>query len=220
MSARVLLLLFWMMVGSVSSAACAETIAAVDDSVLIAQLRQSAISLTGAANDYAHLLDAIGDANIVLMGESTHGSAEFYAERSRITRRLIEEKGFDALILEAGWAPALPMNAYVQGRSEQPVRAAFAGVKRFPRWTWRNAEFAATLQNLRTMNQDSPGQSPKIAIYGMDMYEAPEAIDDVLAYLRQTDPRAARQARRDYACFRPYHRLAFDPQLYGRDGCN
>jgi erythromycin esterase-like protein len=214
MLVKVFLLLFWLMLGAAFSA---ETTTPVDDSALISQLREAAIRLTDATDDYKPLLNAIGDANIVLLGEATHGSTEFYAERSRITRRLIEEKGFDALILEAGWAPALPMNDYVQGRAEKPVCAAFSGVKRFPRWTWRNAEFAATLASLRAMNQGVPEHSPRIAVYGMDMYEAPEAIDAVLAYLRQIDPRAARQARRDYACFRPYHRLAFDPQLYGRD---
>jgi erythromycin esterase-like protein len=207
-------LLFWLMIGPVFSA---ETPIPEGDAALIAQLRESAIALTGATDDYTPLLNAIGDARIVLLGEATHGSAEFYAERARITRRLIEEKGFDALILEAGWGPALPMNAYVQGRSENPASGAFAGIKRFPRWTWRNTEFAATLDGLRTINHSAPAQSPRIAIYGMDMYEAPEAIDTVLAFLRQTDPRAARQARRDYSCFRPYHRLTFDPQLYGRD---
>lgn len=207
-------LLFWLMIGPVFSA---ETPLPADDSALIAQLRQSAIALSGASDDYTSLVNAIGDAKIVLLGEATHGSAEFYAERARITRRLIEEKGFDALIIEAGWAPALLMNAYVRDRSGKPVSTAFAGIKRFPRWTWRNTEFAATLDGLRTINQSAPAQSPRIAIYGMDLYEAPEAIDTVLVFLRLTDPRGARQARRDYACFRPYHRIAFDPQLYGRD---
>jgi len=179
-------------------------------STVVARMRDNARAITHSVGDYDRLLASIGDASIVLLGESTHGSAEFYDERARITQRLINEKGFRALVLEAGWAPATQLDDFVQGR----LRAADATTalrvfQHFPRWVWRNEQFAGFLEHLKELNERAPPArappaSPAISVYGMDLYGVPEAIIQVVRYLEAYDPPAARRARRDYRCFAPY----------------
>ena len=185
---------------------------------LVAEIRAEAQAISGGASDYDALLASIGEARLVMLGEATHGSAEFYEERARITQRLISEKGFSGLVLEAGWAPAMRVDAFVRGRLPGPgADQALRAFRHFPRWVWRNAEFAAFLERLRTLNAGSTIDPPPISVYGMDLYGVPEAIDEVVGYLRASDPQAAARAKRAYRCFAPYLRLDIDPQLYGRD---
>jgi erythromycin esterase-like protein len=185
---------------------------------LVAAIRANAQALSQAAGDYDRLLDSIGQAKVVMLGEATHGSAEFYDQRASLTRRLVAEKGFGAVIFEMGWAPALRLDAFVSGRLGQTSSSeALKVFTRFPRWVWRNEQFAAFLDALKALNDNRGGGDPLVSIYGMDLYELPEAVAEVLEYLRARDPRAALQARRDYRCFAPYSRIALDPQLYGRD---
>ncbi|MBS1188583.1 MAG: Erythromycin esterase [Rhodocyclaceae bacterium] len=189
-----------------------------DRAETVAAIRAQAGEITGQPQDYDALLASIGAARLVLLGEGTHGSAEFYRERARITRRLIAEKGFDTVILESGWAPAARLDAYVRGRSaDRSSGEALRDYRRFPGWTWRNAEFAAFLEELRAHNAALPPGRPRVALYGMDIYEAPEAAVKVVDYLRTRDATAARRAKGDYRCFAPYRRQAFDPMYYGRD---
>lgn len=188
------------------------------DAALVALLRTKAQTLTNGAGDYDRLLAAIGDARVVMLGEATHGSAEFYAQRARLTRRLIAEKGFRALVLEAGWAPTARIAAFVHDRSSRADAAtALRAFQRFPRWVWRNRQFAAFLEELKALNENAPADNPLVSLYGMDLYGVPEAIADVVQYLALRDPGAAAGAKRDYRCFAPYSRIAVDPQLYGRD---
>lgn len=187
----------------------------------LAQLRQNAQPLRQDARDYDRLLASIGEARVVMLGEATHGSAEFFRERARISQRLIAEKGFGAIVLEAAWAPTLRLNAYVQGASDasapQDAAQALQGFRLFPRWTWRHGDFARFLQALRSHNANLPAHQSRVALYGMDIYEAPQAVDDVLDYLRLAAPAELRRARRDYRCFAPYRSPERDPSLYGRD---
>src|SRR5438552_15028309 len=108
---------------------------------LTASVRAAAIPLTGGAADHGALLEVIGEARVVLLGEASHGTHEFYRERARITRRLIEEKGFGAVVVEADWPDAYRVNRFVRGLpgDEEAVDALF-GFKRFPTWMWRNAD--------------------------------------------------------------------------------
>lgn len=185
---------------------------------LVATIRQAALPLRGAPGDYDPLLTLVGEARLVLLGEATHGSAEFYRERWRITRRLIEEKGYDTLILEAGWTPVVRLNDYIHGRSaDRGATQALADFRRFPRWTWRNVETAQFLDWLRAYNAALPPGRTAISLYGMDLYGVPEAAAAVVRYLRAVDPPAAARAQRRYRCFAPYRRIAVDPQYYGRD---
>ena len=107
---------------------------------IVGVLRDSAQPLTGASNDYDALLELIGDARFVLLGEATHGTHEFYREQAQITKRLIAEKGFTAVAVEADWPDAYRVDRYVRGTGMDPADAAFAGFERFPTWMWRNAE--------------------------------------------------------------------------------
>lgn len=188
---------------------------------LVAVIGAHAQAMTDSADDYDRLLASIGDAKLVMLGEATHGSAEFYDQRARLTQRLIAEKGFSALVLEAGWAPVTRLDDFVHARLRQPDAVnRWRAFQRFPRWVWQNEQFAAYLDQLRALNDESATERPlnsPISVYGMDLYGVPDAVADVLRYLRMRDARAAAQARRDYRCFAPYKRPALDPQLYGRD---
>jgi hypothetical protein len=112
------------------SAASGDSVTAVS-----ALVRKSAIPLNGDKSDYDALMNLVGDARFVLLGEATHGTHEFYRERARITRRLVEEKGFDALVLEADWPDAYRVNEYVRGRgTDANAEKSLSGFTRFPRW--------------------------------------------------------------------------------------
>ena len=180
-----------------------------------AVLRAAARPLTGSASDYDALLDLVGDARFVLLGEATHGSAEFYDERARITQRLIEEKGFTAVAVEADWPDAWRVNRYVRGEGADPDgRAALSGFERFPAWMWRNTSVLAFVEWLRARNDaaGAGGGKTKAGFYGLDLYSLFTSIQEVLRYLEQVDPVAAQETRRRYACFDHYGQ---DSQHYG-----
>jgi erythromycin esterase-like protein len=148
----------------------------------------------------------------VLLGEATHGTHEFYAERARITRRLIEEKGFTAVAVEADWPDALRVNRYVRGQgSDGDAVQALGGFQRFPSWMWRNTDVAGFAEWLRGHNAARQA-TPQVGFYGLDLYSMFTSIQEVLRYLDGVDPNAAREARKRYACFDHYAR---DSQHYG-----
>lgn len=174
-------------------------------------LRAAARPLTGSASDYDPLLELVGDARFVLLGEATHGTAEFYDERARITQRLIEEKGFTAVAVEADWPDAWRVNRYVRGEGTDPDgRAALSGFGRFPAWMWRNASVLEFVEWLRERNDAAGGN--KAGFYGLDLYSLFTSIQEVVRYLEEVDPVAARETRRRYACFDHYDQ---DSQHYG-----
>lgn len=155
----------------------------------------------------------IGDARFVLMGEATHGTHEFYRERARITQRLITEKDFVAVAVEADWPDAYRVNRYVRGRSgDTSSEHALTGFKRFPTWMWRNTDVVSFVDWLRSYNDSLMSHVPPIGFYGLDLYSLFTSIDEVLHYLNKVDPEAARQARARYACFDHYDD---DSQRYG-----
>lgn len=171
--------------------------------------------LTGGDKDYDALLSMIGDAHIVMLGEATHGSREFYRERARITRRLIEEAGFGAVILEAPWEPVRWLDAYIRGSGgDADAASALGGFIRFPRWTWRNSEVRDFAESLRAINFARAPCFAPVRLYGMDLYSVPESADAVVSHLARHSSEAATLARQRYACFADY--LA-EPMLYGRD---
>lgn len=182
------------------------------DAAVVDELQAAARPLVGGAGDYDGLLDAIGQAGIVMLGEATHGSREFYRERARITRRLIEEKGFSAVVFEAPWEPMRRLDAWVGGGNDDGnAEAALSGIIRFPRWTWRNEEMRDFAVWLRRRNLQ-PDVVP-VRVHGMDLYSLPESARAVAAYLEgaATDEEA-RSARRDLQCFNDY---PIEPQGYG-----
>ncbi|MGZ5195593.1 MAG: erythromycin esterase family protein [Ramlibacter sp.] len=168
--------------------------------------------LTGGVHDYDGLLELIGDARFALLGEASHGTREFYRECIRITQRLIAEKGFTAIAVEADWPDALRVNRYIQGISDDSdATAALSGFKRFPAWMWRNTEVRDFVEWLRDYNMVR-GRQEQVGFYGIDLYSLFTSIAEVLAYLDRTDPEAARRARARYACFDHANE---DSQAYG-----
>lgn len=164
-------------------------------------IRALAHRLTGDWSDYDRLLDGIGDARIVLLGEATHGTHEFYRERAIITRRLIQEKQFAAVAVEADWPDAYRVNRYVRGTGgDDEAVDALEGFKRFPTWMWRNADVLDFIGWLRGRN-DARRPEQRAGFYGLDLYSLRTSIEAVLAYLAAVDPDAAARARRRYACF-------------------
>ncbi len=170
--------------------------------------------LTGAAGDYDPLLELIGDARFVLLGEASHGTHEFYQERARITQRLITEKGFNAVAVEADWPDAYRVNRYVRGQGEDANgKQALEGFQRFPTWMWRNTDVVDFVEWLRAYNDAlRPQQAPRVGFYGLDLYSLFTSIGEVLRYLDRIDPEAARRARLRYACFDHFEE---DSQCYG-----
>ena len=120
---------------------------------LVDAVRQSAHRLAGTAEDYDPLMRLIGEARLALLGQASHGTHEFYRERAEITKRLIEEKGFAAVALEADWPDAGRLNRYVRGVSDDlDANEAVADFRRFPTWMWRNTEVVESVEWLRAHN--------------------------------------------------------------------
>jgi erythromycin esterase-like protein len=186
---------------------------ATTDRAVIAALRAAAHPLTGEPEDFAPLLERIGDASYVLLGEASHGTHEFYRIRAEITKRLILEKGFRAVAVEADWPDAYRVNRYVRGRpGDNEASEALAGFLRFPQWMWRNADVLDFVGWLRAHNDASTKDAARVGFYGLDLYSMHASMDAVLSYLRLVDPPAARRAEERYACF---DRYGDDPQAYG-----
>ena len=175
-------------------------------------LQETVHPLHGVQTDYDPLMDLIGDAQVVLLGEASHGTREFYRERAQITKRLIQEKGFTAVAAEADWPDAYRVNRYVLGRSRDADSVAALGdFKRFPIWMWRNREVLDFVTWLRAHNDGQPPAS-KVGFYGLDLYSLHASMEAVLGYLDRIDPESARRARSRYACFDHYGE---DTQSYG-----
>lgn len=167
----------------------------------------------GEISDHDPLLAMIGDARFVLIGEASHGTHDFYRERAQITKRLIVEKGFSAVAVEADFPDAYRVNRYVRGESkDEDAIESLAGFKRFPAWMWRNADVLDFVGWLRTHNDDLPKTAEKIGFYGLDLYSLHTSMDAVLAYLEKIDPDGARRARERYSCF---DHFGEDTQTYG-----
>jgi erythromycin esterase-like protein len=176
-------------------------------------VRDVARPLSGARSDYDPLLELIGDARIVLIGEASHGTHEFYFDRAEITKRLIEEKGFTVLAIEADWPDASRVHRYVRGAGvDNNANEALVGFRRFPTWMWRNTVVVEFVEWLREFNRRANPKRAKAGFYGMDLYSLHASIDAVLNYLEKVDPDAAARAKLRYSCFDHFSR---EPQEYG-----
>jgi len=158
------------------------------------------------------ILDRIGDATLVLIGEATHGTQEFYRTRAHLTPALVSSRGFNIVAVEADWPDAFRANRWVRGHgTDADADAALGHFVRFPRWMWRNREVVHFLDWLRAHNARQPVDR-QAGFYGLDLYSLHRSIDAVLAYLQSVDPAAAARARERYACFDLF---GGDPQRYG-----
>ena len=181
---------------------------------LIHTIRNHTIALSGQESDYSPLLEMIGDARFVLIGEATHGTKEFYHTRAEITKQLIRYYGFSAVAVEADWPDSYRVNRYVRGDKTVPdAQSALSAFNRFPAWMWRNEEMVSFTHWLRTYNDKRLSQQGKVGFYGLDLYSMRASIEAVIAYLDKVDPQAARRARDYYGCFDLFD--SGDPQNYG-----
>jgi erythromycin esterase-like protein len=185
----------------------------MDNTTVESLIEESAYPLTGTKADYDPLLKLVGNARLVLLGEASHGTHEFYRARAEITKRLIAEKGFSAVAAEADWPDAYHINRYVRADSDD-VEAidALGDFKRFPAWMWRNADVLDFVGWLRDHNDSLDSEAAKVGFYGLDLYSLHSSIDAVLNYLDKVDRDAASRARYRYSCF---DHFGEDPQSYG-----
>lgn len=181
--------------------------------VNIGVISSSAQILTGGKDDYNFLLEFIGNARFVLLGEASHGTQEFYHERALITQRPISEKGFSAVAIEGDWPDAYRVNRFVCHQStDRTANEALSGFERFPTWMWRNTEVVKFIDWLHNFNNSQASHNNKVGFYGLDLYSLFTSIDEVIKYLDKVDPVAAQHARSYYACFDHCER---NSQLYG-----
>jgi protein-L-isoaspartate(D-aspartate) O-methyltransferase len=164
------------------------------------------------ASSLSALLERVGDARLVLLGEATHGTSEFYRMRARITAELIERHQFDFVAVEADWPDAARVDAHVLGDAPR-AKPEFTPFSRFPTWMWRNAEVHAFVEWLRDRNLNERDRSRRVGFHGLDLYSLFTSIAAVLAYLDEVDPDAARSARARYGALTPWQS---DPAAYGR----
>ena len=173
-------------------------------------VREIAHPLGGAA-DLDVLLELVGDARVVLLGEASHGTSEFYTWRTQISRRLITEKGFSFIAVEGDWPDCYRVNRYVKGYPEsgRSAEAVLHAFERWPTWMWANLEVVSLCRWLREHNETLP-RDRRVGLYGLDVYSLWESMHEVIAYLERVDPAAARDARVAYRCFEPYGESAED----------
>ena len=172
---------------------------------------QTAFTPVTDAGDAAAVVDFIGDAPLVLLGEASHGTHEFYANRAHITRRLVIERGCRAVVVEADWPDAYRVNRYVRHESDDTSAVeALDDFKRFPTWMWRNVDVVEFVEWLYEHNDGLPPEQ-QTGFYGMDLYALHASMRAVLQYLDARNPDVARRVRERYACF---DRYGEDPQNY------
>ena len=157
------------------------------------------------------LLDQIGDAHVVLLGEATHGTSEFYRMRTRITTELVMRRGFNIVAIEGDWPDAAHVDHHVRAL-DFPLRDE-STFTRFPTWMWRNREVVELIAWLKSHNELIKDPQWRVGFHGLDLYSLYKSLDAVLHYLNDIDPKAAKIARERYACLSPWER---DPALYGR----
>jgi erythromycin esterase-like protein len=159
---------------------------------------------------FGRMFDRFGDAKVVLLGEATHGTSQFYRARAAITRRLVEKHGFNIVAVEADWPDAARIDRHVRHRAHEPSpEKAFS---RFPTWMWRNVEVHDFVEWLRAHNAKVPSEA-RVQFAGLDVYSLNASIAAVLAYLDRVDPAEAKAARIRYGCLTPWQG---DPARYGR----
>jgi erythromycin esterase-like protein len=179
----------------------------------LSEINRAAVPLVFAQSDYDPLIDCIGNRRLVLIGEASHGTHNFYRERALITQRLIEQKDFNAVAIEGDWPDAYRVHRFVRGTgSDENARDALGGFTRFPSWMWRNMDVLAFVDWLHTHNQHIPRREDRVGFYGLDLYSLHASIRSVLDYLAKVDPEGAQRARYRYACF---DHFGEDTQAYG-----
>ncbi len=175
------------------------------DNEVQTEIPASAIQALESSEDLDRLLDEIGESRYVLLGEASHGTAEYYTWRAEISKRLIQEKGFTIIGVEGDWPDMYRLNQYIQGSQEHGATATevLQQMDRWPTWMWANKEVAELGDWLHTYNQ-SKAANQQVGFYGIDVYSLWDSMEEVLSYLEQEDAPAAQMARDALACFSSY----------------
>lgn len=182
------------------------------DPARVAAVRAAARPLEDGDGQFDELLRRMGDARLVLLGEASHGTHEFYDLRARLTRRLVAERGFDAVAIEGDWPDAWRVNRFVRGHArDASAEAALGGFRRFPTWMWRNPVVEDFVGWLRDWNSARPA-GRRCGFYGLDLYSLNASMAAVLDYLDKARPELAARVRERYDCFEAF---GGDSQAYG-----
>ncbi len=180
-----------------------------DDAAAILRAYCEPLPLPGEAQSFGAFFDRFADAKVVLLGEASHGTSQFYRARAAITRRLIEKHSFNIVAAEADWPDAGRIDRYVRLKAHEP--SSEEAFSRFPTWMWRNVEVHDFVEWLRAHNGNLPAQA-RVEFRGLDIYSLGNSIAAVLAYLERVDPEEAKAARKRYGCLTPWQE---DPTGYG-----
>lgn len=175
-----------------------------NSSEIVALLSKTASPLENS-EDLNPLIDYIGDAKYVLLGEASHGTHEYYTWRAKITQRLIKEKGFSFVGVEGDWPDCYRVNRFVKGylNAGNDIYTVLNEFKRWPTWMWANWETAAFIDWLKVYNEDFPADK-RIGFYGLDVYSFRESMNAIIQYLEKNDPKALAVAKTAMKCFEPY----------------
>jgi len=177
---------------------------------LISAIKEHAHVIHLKSKDYDPIIDAAKTARIVLIGDSTHGTKEFYSERAEITRRLIIEHGFNAVAIEGDWPDAYNIHRYINNFDNTKAEDVLAKFERFPTWMWQNNEVLQFIIWLRAYNNLHKGKFG-IGFYGLDLYSMHKSIHEVISYLKKVDKKAAEVAMLRYSCLDSFIKK---PQMY------
>ena len=158
-------------------------------------------------DDLDPLIEAIGDAKYVLLGESSHGTSEFYTIRAELTKRLIQEKGFSFIAVEGDWPACQSINRYIKGfsPSNKDVREVLEDFNRWPTWMWANQEIIGLIEWLKEFNIKT-NRSEKVGFYGLDVYSLWESLDEIVGFLTKINSPELEAAKKAFACFEPHNR--------------
>src|SRR5688572_19515784 len=180
------------------------TIQAVNEADVVHAIQRSAHRLL-SKEDMQALYDRIGDARVVMLGEASHGTHEYYTWRTAISKRLIEECGFNFIAVEGDWPDCYKINRYVKGYKDagDDIKEVLHAFDRWPTWMWANWEVAALAEWLRDYNKGLPMEK-KVGFYGLDVYSLWDSMDAMVKYLDQEDPAASASVKQAIQCFEPF----------------
>ncbi|HSU79112.1 MAG TPA: erythromycin esterase family protein [Candidatus Angelobacter sp.] len=182
----------------------------INSDTVIDLIRSSAVEFRNPL-DFDPLIHAIGEAKLVLLGEASHGTSEFYTTRVELTKRLISEKKFRFISVEGDWPASYKVNQYIKGHPDAPqsARDILNSFDRWPTWMWANEEIIPLLDWLKAYNMDKP-YNERVGFYGMDLYSLWESMETILKYLEKIGSRDIEKAKKVLTCFHPHDRKAQD----------